>query len=168
MSNTCWARCMVLPPWILDFRPDLGFLRLGCKNALNIFFLHIYIYIYICGYAYINIYIYSVFRYSVFSDIIYLYWRLRKLIVCALDLDARSSRRKKLIMNSSLVIKLLAWVCHYLVEYFFYFSFDGILLIITVELNPLFNRINKLLNHALPPRVFIHPRRIGNKRFFNI
>ena len=36
MSNTCWARCMVLPPWILDFRLDLGFLRLVCKNALNI------------------------------------------------------------------------------------------------------------------------------------
>ena len=35
MSNMCWDQCMVLPPWILGFRPDLGFLRLGCKNALN-------------------------------------------------------------------------------------------------------------------------------------
>ena len=35
MSNTCWARCMLLPLWILYFRPDLVLPRLRCKNALK-------------------------------------------------------------------------------------------------------------------------------------
>ena len=33
-----------------------------------------------------------------------------------------------------------------------------------MELYPLFNRICKFLNLTLPPRVFIHPFRIGGKR----
>ena len=38
MSKTCWAQYMVLPPWILDLRPDLGFLILGYKTALKLYF----------------------------------------------------------------------------------------------------------------------------------
>ena len=74
---------------------------------------------------------------------------------------ALSSGKVNYTSTLRLVIILSACVCHFITAPFLVCSFLTRIPITIVEVHPLFNRIRKFLNFALPFLAFIHPCRIG-------
>ena len=79
---------------------------------------------------------------------------------------ALSSGKVKSISTLILVVILPDCMCHYSIAYFLGTDLFTSLTITTVKLYPIYNRIRKFINFALPFLVFIHPCRIGEEWLF--